>query len=92
MSGGEEQKILRTMMQQALARARAGMRSQSSQASNKPGLFKQYEIANAARTLIDLCSAEPALKNGRALALAEASLAALERELGILGVPSHERK
>ena len=61
-------------------------------ADTKPGLFKQYEIANAARKLIDLCSAEPALKNGRALALAEASLAALERELGILGVPSHERK
>ena len=61
-------------------------------ADTKPGLFKQYEIANAAQVFINYCRAVPALKNGRALALAEASLAALERELGILGVPSHERK
>lgn len=83
---------LRALLQEKIKSALADAGSQSPQARNKPGLFKQYEIANAARTLIDLCSAEPALKNGRALALAEASLAALERELGILGVPSHERK
>jgi len=77
---------LRALLQEKIKIALAG------EADTKPGLFKQYEIANAARTLIDLCSAEPALKNGRALALAEAALAALERELGILGVSSHERK
>ena len=88
----DDPKYLRAMLQEKIKRVLADTSSQSPQARNKPGLFKQYEIANAARTLIDLCSAEPVLKKGRALALAEASLAALERELGILGVPSHERK
>ena len=81
---------LRALLQEKIKIALADADSQSPQARNKPGLFKQYEIANAAQVFINYCRAEPALKNGRTLALAEAALAALERELGILGVPTSE--
>ena len=86
----DDPKRLRAMLQEKIKRVLADTSSQSPQARNKPGLFKQYEIANAAQVFINYCRAEPALKNGRTLALAEAALAALERELGILGVPTSE--